>query len=61
MPPEPQARSLVIVRHGETEWNRERRIMGDADVPLSEAGRRQCVAAGELLAGFEIDRIVTSP
>ena len=61
MPPDPQARSLVIIRHGETTWNRERRIMGDADIPLSEPGRRQCAAAAAVLSGFEIDRIVTSP
>jgi broad specificity phosphatase PhoE len=61
MPPELQARSLVIIRHGETTWNRERRIMGDADVPLSEPGRWQCAAAAAVLTGFEIDRIVTSP
>jgi len=57
-----QARStVVLLRHGETAWNRERRLMGAADVPLSEAGRVQCARVGEVLAGFGIDRIRSSP
>lgn len=63
MPPETQALSstLILLRHGETAWNRERRLMGDADVPLSDAGRVQCERVGEVLAGFGIDRIRSSP
>lgn len=64
MPPEREGASvstLILLRHGETAWNRERRLMGAADVPLSEAGRLQCARAGEVLAGFGIDRIRTSP
>jgi broad specificity phosphatase PhoE len=53
--------TLLLMRHGETAWNRERRIMGDLDIPLTEEGRAQCNAAAELLASFAIDRIVTSP
>ncbi len=53
--------TLVLLRHGETAWNRERRLMGAADVPLNEAGRQQCARVGEVLAGFGIDRIRTSP
>ncbi len=53
--------TLILMRHGETAWNREKRIMGDLDVPLTEEGRAQCSSAAELLAAFEIDRIVTSP
>jgi broad specificity phosphatase PhoE len=53
--------TLILMRHGETAWNRERRIMGDLDVPLTDEGRTQCAAAAELLSTFAIDRIVTSP
>jgi broad specificity phosphatase PhoE len=49
------------MRHGETAWNREGRVMGDLDVPLSDVGRRQCEDAATLLADLGIDRIVTSP
>ncbi|MBI5505852.1 MAG: histidine phosphatase family protein [Deltaproteobacteria bacterium] len=64
MPPEREraaVSTLILLRHGETAWNRERRLMGAADVPLSEAGRQQCERVGEVLAGFGIDRIRTSP
>ncbi|MFN2425762.1 MAG: histidine phosphatase family protein [Candidatus Binatia bacterium] len=53
--------TLFLMRHGETAWNREKRIMGDLDIPLSEEGRAQCAAAAALLEGFGIQRIVTSP
>ena len=40
---------IVIVRHGETDWNRDRRVQGHADTPLNEAGRAQARAlAAEL-------------
>jgi broad specificity phosphatase PhoE len=61
MPPEPEARQLVIIRHGETAWNRERRVMGDADIPLTDEGRRQCEAAAGVLRTLQIDRVVSSP
>ena len=53
--------TLILMRHGETAWNREKRIMGDLDIPLTEEGRGQCAQAALLLAEFAIDRIVTSP
>jgi broad specificity phosphatase PhoE len=62
MPPEGgRARDLLIVRHGETEWNRQRRVMGALDVPLSPTGRSQCEKLAKLLGGFGVDRIVSSP
>ncbi|HEY2775331.1 MAG TPA: histidine phosphatase family protein [Candidatus Binatia bacterium] len=61
MPPEGTPPTILLMRHGETEWNRRRRIMGDLDVPLSDEGRQQCAQAASLLAGWPIHRIVTSP
>ncbi len=61
MSPEHEAPSLVIIRHGETAWNRDRRVMGNADIPLTERGRDQCVLAARALAAFGIQRVVTSP
>lgn len=40
---------FCLVRHGETEWNAERRIQGQIDIDLNENGRRQAVAAGHWL------------
>jgi len=41
---------LYIVRHGETTWNRDGRVQGHTDVPLSEVGRQQARDLGERLA-----------
>ncbi|WP_235497207.1 histidine phosphatase family protein [Agreia sp. Leaf283] len=52
---------LVIVRHGETDWNLARRIQGSTDIPLNDTGRAQAAAAAESLAGETWHTIVTSP
>lgn len=56
---------IYLVRHGQTEFNRERRIQGHVDSPLTELGVRQARAVGGLLRDLirEPDgwRIVSSP
>jgi broad specificity phosphatase PhoE len=52
---------LVLVRHGETAWNRENRVQGTSDTPLSDNGIRQAERLASSMAGEEIDLIVTSP
>ena len=52
---------VVAVRHGETDWNRDRRMQGWAPVPLNETGREQARAAGAWLAEeYDVDRVVSS-
>jgi glucosyl-3-phosphoglycerate phosphatase len=45
---------LYILRHGETEWNREGRMQGALDSPLTDLGQAQAVAMGALLAGYDL-------
>ena len=56
------AYELVLLRHGESEWNRENRFTGWVDVDLSENGRQEAKTAGRLLKeqGFEFDHVFTS-
>jgi 2,3-bisphosphoglycerate-dependent phosphoglycerate mutase len=42
---------LLLVRHGQSTWNREHRIQGQLDPPLSDEGRRQAERVGQRLAG----------
>jgi broad specificity phosphatase PhoE len=51
---------LLLVRHGETDWNREGRFQGQIDIPLNGTGRRQAEAAGRFLAPVTINRAYTS-
>jgi len=52
---------LYLVRHGETDWNLERRIQGSTDIPLNDTGRAQAATTGRLLAGRTWDAVVSSP
>lgn len=51
---------MIIVRHGESEWNRIHRYQGQADAPLSELGLRQAEALAERLKNESIDYIYSS-
>lgn len=55
-------RQLVLIRHGESQWNQENRFTGWVDVDLSEKGRAEAVQAGRLLrdGGFSFDVAFTS-
>jgi len=52
---------LILVRHGETDWNLAQRIQGSTDIPLNDTGRAQAAAAAESLAAETWHAIVTSP
>lgn len=52
---------LFIVRHGETLWNKDRRLQGSTDIQLSENGRALAIRTGEALKSIHFDRIYSSP
>ena len=51
---------LVLLRHGESQWNLENRFTGWVDVPLTPKGVQEAKNAGEKLRGFTFDRAFTS-
>ena len=52
--------NLVLIRHGESQWNKENRFTGWVDIPLSENGREEARKAGEKLKGMKFDKGYTS-
>jgi 2,3-bisphosphoglycerate-dependent phosphoglycerate mutase len=51
---------LVLVRHGQSQWNLENRFTGWVDVPLTEKGEAEAANAGIKLSGFSFDYAFTS-
>lgn len=51
---------MIVIRHGETEWNRQQRIQGHHDSPLTALGRAQAMAVGAKLKGLPFDFLYTS-
>jgi probable phosphoglycerate mutase len=52
--------TLILIRHGETEWNRDRRFQGHGDSPLTTKGRTQTEALGKRLAATAFDMLLSS-
>ncbi|HEU0257152.1 MAG TPA: histidine phosphatase family protein [Microbacteriaceae bacterium] len=52
---------LALVRHGQTDWNLERRIQGSSDIPLNAVGRAQARRTSDFLAGRHWDAVFSSP
>lgn len=52
--------TLILIRHGQSQWNLENRFTGWVDVPLTEAGREEARRGAEFLKGITIDRAFTS-
>ncbi|MBD2099935.1 histidine phosphatase family protein [Leptolyngbya sp. FACHB-261] len=59
--PNHQGPRLLLVRHGETEWNRQQRFQGQIDVPLNDTGRQQAQQASEFLRSVKLDAAFSSP
>ena len=55
--------NIYLLRHGETDWNREKRIQGRTDIGMNDRGRMQIRHAADVLASLpaEIEVILSSP
>ena len=51
---------LILIRHGETDWNRELRFQGQVDVPLNDAGRVQARRVADRLESEPLDQLYCS-
>lgn len=52
--------AILLIRHGETTWNRSGRVQGWQDSPLSEVGVAQAQALAERFAGDRVERLISS-
>lgn len=51
---------LILIRHGQSEWNKTGQWTGWTDIPLSDQGREEAKRAGQLLKGYHVDAAFTS-
>lgn len=56
-----RSRKIVLMRHGQTEWNVEGRFQGTTDIPLDSVGIEQAARAARLLAALRPTEIISSP
>lgn len=52
---------LYIIRHGKTDWNKERKLQGKSDIPLNDEGRKMARLAGIEYSGVHFDVCYSSP
>ena len=52
---------IYIVRHGQTDWNVQKKVMGRCDEPLNEKGKEQAKETRNSLLGCDLDLIICSP
>lgn len=55
-----QPTDILIIRHGQTAWNTQKRLQGHSDIPLNENGRLQAVTLAEILRDEPLDAIFSS-
>ena len=55
------ATPVFLIRHGETQWNRERRFLGRSDVPLNNTGQHQAQLLADRLRAVPFNHVYSSP
>jgi len=52
---------LILVRHGQTNWDKENRLQGSLDIPLNDEGRKEAEEIASKLSKFKINAVYSSP
>ena len=52
---------ILLVRHGETDFNKNKRIQGHTDIPLNETGENQAINAESKISKYYVDAAFSSP
>ena len=60
LPKKESKKRIILVRHGETDWNRQGRFQGQIDIPLNKNGQAQANAASEFLKNISIQKAFSS-
>lgn len=56
-----KVKNIYVVRHGETDWNKNNRFQGQTDVPLNAKGQEQALALAPLMHQLQIESVYSSP
>ena len=52
---------ILLIRHGQTDWNINDKVQGSSDIPLNETGIQQAYETKKILDNYEFDVVISSP
>lgn len=55
-----KSKNLYLIRHGETDWNREKRLQGQSDIPLNETGKAQANELVPVISRLKVEAVFSS-
>lgn len=53
--------TFVLIRHGQTYWNKKKKMQGQVNIPLNETGKEQAKALAKQLSGYDFELCLSSP